>query len=84
MFLSVLKVEMAFMRPSVPIDIRSSIPMPVFSKRLAMYTTKRRFRSTSRFFAFSAASLSSLFNAAKALASFAASSGDGSTCEPLM
>ena len=48
MFLSGLKVWMALMRPIVPIEIRSSMWMPVFSNRRAMYTTSRRLCSMSR------------------------------------
>ena len=44
-FLSVRNVLMALIRPMVPMEIRSSMLMPVFSKRRAMYTTSRRFRS---------------------------------------
>ena len=47
MFLSALKVFIALISPIVPIDIRSSIPIFVFSNFFAMYTTSRRFLSTS-------------------------------------
>ena len=36
MFLSARKVPMALMSPIVPMEIRSSMLMPVFSKLLAM------------------------------------------------
>ena len=36
MFLSARKVLMALMSPIVPMEIRSSMLMPVFSKRRAM------------------------------------------------
>ena len=44
MFLSGEKVLTPLMRPMVPMEIKSSRLMPVLSKRLAMYTTSRRFR----------------------------------------
>ena len=47
MFLPDLKVFTALMRPMVPMEIRSSMLMPVFSKRLEMYTTRRRLCSIS-------------------------------------
>ena len=47
MFLSARKVLMALMSPMVPMEIRSSMLMPVFSNRRAIYTTSRRFRSMS-------------------------------------
>ena len=47
MFLSARKVPTALMSPMVPMEIRSSIPTPVFSNRRAMYTTSRRLCSIS-------------------------------------
>ena len=41
-FLSMLNVDTAFISPTVPIDISSSIFAPVFSNFFAMYTTRRR------------------------------------------
>ena len=45
-FFSLLNVFTPFIRPIVPIDIKSSIPIPVFSNFLAMYTTNLKFLST--------------------------------------
>ena len=47
MFLSVRNVLMALISPMVPMEIRSSMCIPVFSNRRAIYTTSRRFRSIS-------------------------------------
>ena len=47
MFLPDLKVFTALIRPMVPMEIRSSMLIPVFSKRLEMYTTRRRLCSIS-------------------------------------
>ena len=41
-FFPELKVFTALISPMVPMEIRSSMLSPVFSKRLAMYTTRRR------------------------------------------
>lgn len=41
-FLDASKVFTAFMRPIVPMEIRSSTVTPVFSNFLAIYTTSRR------------------------------------------
>ena len=45
-FLSALNVFTPFISPIVPIDIKSSIPIPVFSNFFAIYTTNRKFLST--------------------------------------
>lgn len=47
MFLSVRYVPTALINPMVPMEIKSSMLMPVFSNRLAMYTTSRRLCSIS-------------------------------------
>ncbi len=41
------KLFTALMRPMVPMETRSSMPMPVLSNFRAMYTTRRRLRSIS-------------------------------------
>ena len=46
MFFSVLNVFIAFISPIVPIDIKSSMPTPVFSNFFAIYTTSLKFLST--------------------------------------
>ena len=46
-FLLPSKVLTALISPMVPVEIRSSIPMPVFSNLRAIYTTKRRLCSIS-------------------------------------
>ena len=45
-FFSELNVFTPFIKPIVPIDIKSSIPIPVFSNFFAMYTTNLKFLST--------------------------------------
>ena len=50
-FFSELNVFTPFISPIVPIEIKSSIPIPVFSNFLAIYTTNLRFLSTSSFLA---------------------------------
>ena len=42
-----LNVFTLFASPIVPIEIKSSIPIPVFSNFLAIYTTNLKFLSTS-------------------------------------
>ena len=80
MFLSVLKVLTPFINPIVPIDIKSSIPIPVFSNFFAMYTTNLKFLSTKVFLALSSpfASFSSTFS------SSSGSSGGGKVPLPPM
>ena len=51
MFFDTLNVFIAFISPIVPIDIKSSISIPVFSNFFDMYTTSLKFLSTSVFFA---------------------------------
>ena len=41
-----LKVFTPFIKPIVPIDIKSTIPIPVFSNFLEIYTTNLKFLST--------------------------------------
>ncbi|MPN37149.1 hypothetical protein SDC9_184665 [bioreactor metagenome] len=45
MFLLSLNVLTALIKPIVPIDIKSSTSIPVFSNFLDMYTTSLKFRS---------------------------------------
>ena len=47
MFLSGSKEFTALIRPIAPMEIRSSMLMPVFSNLRDMYTTSRRLRSIS-------------------------------------
>ncbi len=73
MFLLVSYVLIAFISPIVPIDIKSSIPVPVFSNFLAMYTTSLKFLSTSS----CRVSLSPCANFFRAFASSSAFKGGG-------
>lgn len=77
-FLSLLYVPTAFISPIVPIEIRSSIPTPLFSNFFAMYTTSLRLCSISvlRAAASGKASIAS--------ASSPGSSGGGSDAAPFM
>ena len=69
---------MALIKPIVPMEIKSSTPIPVLSNFFAMYTTKRKFLSIKS--AFTATSLFS--NRNKASASSSASRGGGKISEP--
>ena len=77
-FLSGLKVFIAFIRPIVPIEIKSSTYMPVFSNFRAIYTTRRRFLSIN-------VALTDISPSASAFMSLASSSfvsGEGSVSLP--
>ena len=68
-FLSELNVFTPFISPIVPIDIKSSIPIPVFSNFFAMYTTSLRFLSTK------ICLVSKLFSSDSCFISFSSSAG---------
>ena len=78
MFLSALKVLIALIRPIVPIEMRSSIPIPVLSNFFAMKTTRRRLCSI-RVFLAPSESKSSLFMTSD---SSAGDRGGGRVSEP--
>ena len=80
MFRSTRKVDTALMRPIVPMEMRSSMPIPVFSNRRARYTTNRRLRSMSVCLARSLPAASSF----KSVCSCAGASGWGKTSLPPM
>ena len=84
-FFSGLNVFIPFMRPIVPIDIRSSTHTPVFSNFFARYTTSLRLCSISCFFAcsFDIATFLST-SAIRQHFSSSVSSGGGSTSVPPM
>ena len=73
-FLSDLNVFTPFINPIVPIDIKSSNPIPVFSNFFAMYTTSLKFLSTSVCLA---SKLSSLSNCSIYFCSSSGSNGGG-------
>ena len=73
-FLPVLNVLIDFIKPIVPIEIRSSIPIPVFSNFLAIYTTNLKFLSTNSCLTDS----SPLLNLCSACSSSSDSNGGGS------
>ena len=79
MFLSALNEFIALIRPIVPIETRSSMPIPVFSNFFEMYTTSLKLCSMSIFLLFV-----SVFIFEIASASSDGDRGGGSVSGPFM